>query len=102
MTKEANYTDAQVARMREFTEIDAGVAQMLADEFGKNVKSVIAKAVREGLYKAKQRVSKTGEAIERKEAIVAEIASLVGANMDGLEKASKLALQAIRTRLKAA
>lgn len=101
-TKETNYTEAQVARMHEFEFIDANIAKMLAAEFNKNEKSVIAKAVRENLYRAKQRTTKSGEAIERKEAIVAEIGQLVGANMEGLEKASKEALKAIRASLRAA
>ena len=88
-----NYTEAQEDRMAEFDVIDAATAQELADEFGKNVKSVIAKAVRMGLYKAKERTSKTGGKIETKEEIVAEISELVGKSLDGLEKAPKLVLQ---------
>ena len=96
-----NYTEAQEARMAEFDFIDAAIAQELADEFGKNVKSVIAKAVRMGIYKAKERTSKTGGKIETKEEIVAEISELVGKSLDGLEKASKQALIAIRAKLSA-
>ena len=96
-----NYTEAQEARMAEFEVIDAATAQELADEFGKNVKSVIAKAVRMGLYKAKERTSKTGGKIETKEEIVADISTLVGKSLDGLEKASKQALIAIRAKLTA-
>ena len=99
--KTPNYTAEQEARMREFTVINGETAQMLADEFGKDVRSVRAKAVRLGLYQAKARVSKTGEPVERKEAIVAEIAALVGRNMEGLEKAPKEALKAIRAALAA-
>lgn len=103
MTKEVakNYTEAQEARMAEIGVIDAAVAQELADEFGKNVKSVIAKAVRMGIYKAKERTSKTGGKIETKEEIVADISELVGKSLDGLEKASKQALIAIRAKLSA-
>lgn len=103
MTKEVvkNYTEAQEARMATFKFIDAAIAQELADEFGKNVKSVIAKAVRMGLYKSKERVSKTGGKIESKEAIVADIAAIVGKNLEGLEKAPKLVLQELRAKLSA-
>ena len=94
-----NYTEAQEARMAEFDVIDAATAQELADEFGKNVKSVIAKAVRMGLYKAKERTSKTGGKIESKEQIVADIAAIVGKSLDGLEKAPKLVLQELRAKL---
>lgn len=103
MTKEItkNYTDAQEARLAEFSVITSETAEMLAQEFGKDVKSVRAKAVRMGIYQGKTRVSKTGGPIERKEAIVAEIAALVGYNMEGLEKAPKQALVALRTALSA-
>jgi hypothetical protein len=108
MTKqtEKNYTEAQEARIQELADELGGMigndeAMELADEFGKDVRSVRAKAVRMGVYKAKARVSKTGGKIESKEEIVAEIAELVGANLDGLEKASKQALIAIRAKLAA-
>jgi hypothetical protein len=54
-----------------------------------------------GLYKAQAKVSKTGGKIESKEAIVSDIASIIGKNLDGLEKAPKLALQIIREKLSA-
>jgi hypothetical protein len=96
-----NYTEAQEARMAEFEFIDAAIAKELADEFGKNQKSVIAKAVRMGIYKAKEKTSKTGGKIESKEQIVADIATLVGTSLTGLEKASKQSLLAIRDKLAA-
>lgn len=103
MSKEVtkNYTEAQEARMSEFEFIDSAIANELAIEFNKNPKSVIAKAVRMGLYKAKEKTSKSGGKIESKEQIVADIAELVGKNLDGLEKASKQALIAIRAKLAA-
>lgn len=103
MTKEVtkNYTEAQEARIAEFDVIDNDIAIDLAAEFGKDVRSVRAKAVRMGLYKAKAKVSKTGGKIESKEAIVADIVTLVGKNLDGLEKAPKQVLVALRTRLSA-
>lgn len=96
-----NYTEAQEARMATFEFIDAAIAAELATEFGKNQKSVIAKAVRMGIYKAKEKTSKTGGKIESKEQIVADIAALVGQSLEGLEKAPKLVLQELRTRLRA-
>lgn len=103
MTKETvkNYTAEQEARLAEFDVITSETAEMLAQEFGKDVKSVRAKAVRMGVYQGKARVSKTGGPIERKEAIVADIAALVGYNMEGLEKAPKQALVALRKALSA-
>ena len=100
-TTEKNYTEAQEARLAEFDVIDNDTALMLADEFGKDVRSVRAKAVRMGLYKAKEKTSKNGGKIESKEAIVADIAAIVGKNLDGLEKAPKTVLQALRAKLSA-
>ena len=103
MTKEVtkNYTEAQEARLAEFDVIDNDTAIELAAELGKDVRSIRAKAVRMGLYKAKDKVSKSGGKIESKEAIVADIAALVGKNLDGLEKAPKQALIALRAKLSA-
>lgn len=98
-TLEKNYSEAQEARMLEFTEITSETATELAAEFGKNQKSVIAKAVRLGIYKAKE--TKSGAPIERKEQIVADIAKLVQANVEGLEKAPKQVLVALRAKLSA-
>ena len=98
--KTPNYSPSQEARMREFETIDNTVATLLATEFGKSPASVRAKAVRMGLnYVRKAPVTKSGAPVERKEAIVAEIASLVSGNLEGLDKAPKAALQALRNAL---
>lgn len=99
MEKVKNYTDAQEARLAGFDVITPETALILAAEFGKDVKSVRAKAVRMGVYRAPVKAGKSGLPIERKEAIVAEIAALVGFNMEGLEKAPKQALIALRSAL---
>jgi len=103
MTKEVtkNYTEAQEAELMAAGIIDNEAALEFAAKFNKDVKSVRAKAVRMGIYKAKEKVSKTGGKIESKEAIVADIAAIVGRNLDGLEKASKQSLIAIRAKLAA-
>lgn len=103
MTKEVvkNYTEAQEAELMAAGEIDNDLALEFAAKFGKDVRSIRAKAVRMGIYKAKERVSKTGGKIESKEQIVADIAAIVGKNLDGLEKASKQSLIAIRAKLSA-
>lgn len=101
MEANKNYTEAQEARMAQFEFIDAAIAQELADEFGKGQKSVVAKAVRMGIYRAKAKASKTGGKVESKEQIVADIAAIVGKSLDGLEKAPKLVLQELRARLSA-
>jgi hypothetical protein len=101
MAKQAvsKYTVQMEARIRAEAPLNQAKATALAAEFGEKftARSVIAKAVRmEVPYERKVAVTKAGAPIERKEAIVAEIASMVGANLDGLEKAPKGALQALR------
>lgn len=99
---EKNYSEAQETVMASFSVIDNATALELAAQFGKDVKSVRAKAVRMGLYKRQEKVTKTGAKVEAKEMIVAEIAAISGiaiATLDGLDKAPKAALQAIRQAL---
>jgi hypothetical protein len=103
MTKEVtkNYSEVQEAEMLAAGTIDNDAAIEFAAKFGKDVRSIRAKAVRMGIYKAKDKVSKTGGKIESKEAIVADIAAIVGKNLDGLEKAPKLVLVELRSKLSA-
>ena len=96
-----NYSPEQEQVMLAAGVIDNAKALELAAKFGKDVKSVRAKAVRMGIYKAAEKKSKSGGAVESKEKIAADIALLVGKNMEGLEKAPKLALQQIRAKLSA-
>ena len=101
----SKYTPAMEARIREeATPLDQAKAEALAVEFGSGFtgKSVVAKAIRMGVpYARKQPTTKTGAPVERKEGLVAEIAQVVSGNLDGLEKAPKAALQAIRDHLAA-
>ena len=100
-TVEKNYSEAQETEMLAAGIIDNAKALDFAAKFGKDVRSIRAKAVRMGIYKAAEKVSKTGGKIESKEEIALDIAKIVGKNMDGLEKAPKLVLQIIRTKLSA-
>lgn len=98
---EKNYSEAQEAVLLAAGVIDNAKAMELAVQLNKDVRSIRAKATRMGIYKAQAKVSKTGGKIESKEKIAADISALVGKNLDGLEKAPKLALQIIRERLAA-
>jgi hypothetical protein len=98
---EKNYNESQEAELMAAGIIDNAKALEFAAKFGKDVRSIRAKAVRMGIYKAAEKVSKTGGKIESKDEIAADIAKLVGKNMDGLEKAPKLVLQILRTKLSA-
>jgi len=98
---EKNYSDSQESELLAAGVIDNAKALEFAARFGKDVRSIRAKAVRMGIYKAQAKVSKTGGKVESKEAIAADIAAIVGKDMTGLEKAPKLALQIIRQKLSA-
>jgi hypothetical protein len=100
-TENVNYTAEMVATLEAAAPITNEVAVRLAEVLGKDVRSVRAKASRMGIYVKAEKTAKNGDPIERKEAIVADIADLVGANMEGLEKAPKAALVRIRTALSA-
>lgn len=96
-----NYSEAQEAELAAAGIIDNAKALEFAAKFGKDVRSIRAKAVRMGIYKAAEKVSKTGGKIESKEKIVEDISEIVGKSLDGLEKAPKLVLQILRDRLSA-
>ena len=98
---EKNYSEAQEKIMADCGVIDNTKALELASQFKKDVRSIRAKAVRMGIYKAAEKVSKSGGKVESKEKIVLDIAKIVGKNMEGLEKAPKLALQILREKLQA-
>ena len=103
-TKAVNYTAEQTAAM-----IAAYVAaptavtvESLALQFGKTVKSVVAKLSREKVYVAKTYVSKTGEAPVKKDSLADKLAEIVGlteAEADSLTKANKTALAKIIAKL---
>ena len=68
MSKMINYTKAQESEIRELSPISYDVAEVLAEKFGKKLRSVIAKACSlDGVvYVARERVAKNGSAIEKK------------------------------------
>ena len=98
----SKYSPAQEQRIRDAAAagpLNQAVAETLAAEFGEGFtgKSVIAKINRMSLpYARKVAVTKTGGKVESKSDIVAEIATFVEGNLDGLDKAPKPALQALR------
>ena len=99
MSKMINYTKAQESEIRELSPISYDVAVVLADRFGKKLRSVIAKACSlEGvIYIPKARVAKNGSAIVRKAEMVESIAKSLATDEDltGLEKATKSSLDAL-------
>lgn len=101
--KAINYTPEQTVSM--VADYQSGVAvEAIAAALGKTTRSVIAKLSREGVYKAKEYVTKKGEAPIKKDALASELMLLVGlteAEADSLGKANKTALNKILAIVKA-
>ena len=99
MSKMINYTKAQESEIRELSPISYDVALVLAERFGKNLRSVIAKACSlDGVvYVARERVTKNGSQVVRKAEMVESIAKSLATDEDlsGLEKATKSSLDAL-------
>lgn len=101
VTKPVNYTAEQAVKM--VSDYQAGVSvEKIAAELGKTVRSVVAKLSREKVYKKKEYVSKTGEAVQKKDSYADAIGAVLKMNendIDSLTKANKTALKIIFTAL---
>ena len=101
--KTVNYTAEQTAKM--VADYEAGVTvETIATELGKTVRSIVAKLSREKVYKAKTYVSKTGEAVVKKDTVADYIGEALGlseADTESLTKANKTALKMIADFIKA-
>ena len=97
VTRTPNYTDEMVDSMvADYTgNPTKETVATLAKEFNKSTRSIVAKLVREGVYVAQVRVTKTGAPVVRKSEIVAQLQTELGAQagFPSLEKASKADLQ---------
>ena len=91
----SNYTEAMTEKM--IAKYNANptrdTVDMLAEELGKNARSIIAKLSREGVYKAVPRVTKSGEPVVRKAELLVKIQEALGVELPSLVKASKADLQ---------
>ena len=91
-----NYTDEMVSTMVDQYSASPTKAtvEALAETFGKSTRSIIAKLSREGVYVAQPKVTKAGAPIVRKADIIADIASVLGVELEAptLVKASKIDL----------
>ena len=90
--KTVNYTDEMVeAMVADYSDNPTtDTVARLASEYDKSTRSIVAKLVREGVYVAKARVTKTGAPVVRKVDLVAAIQDRMGGiELPTLEKASK-------------
>ena len=96
-TRTPNYTDEMVnAMVADYQDNPTkDTVAKLASEFNKSTRSIVAKLVREGVYQAQPRTTKTGAPVVRKSEIVAQLQVELGAQagFPTLEKASKADLQ---------
>lgn len=104
--KEKAFNQALLVDMRaaaDVAPIDLAKAKELAAKHGEKWRSVVAKAVKDGIrYENKPRVRKDGKPIASKETTVATIEIATGVAdgfYDGLQKATKPALERLRDRL---
>ena len=92
-----NYTPEMTAKV--VADYVAGVSvETIAANVGKSIRSVVAKLSREKVYVAKERTTKTGEAIVKKDATadaIGKALNLSEADVTSLAKANKTALKAI-------
>lgn len=99
--KALNYSPEQTSQM--VADYAAGVTvEAIASALGKSVRSVVAKLSREGVYKKKEYVSKTGEKPVAKDALADLIGAELGlteAEIESLTKANKTALAKILAKV---
>ena len=98
--KVVNYTVEQTAQMVSdyVANPTRETVEKIAVSLGKTVKSVVAKLSREGVYKAKTYVSKTGEKPVKKDSTADAIGKILGLSENdtsSLAKANKTALAAV-------
>ena len=97
VTRTPNYTDEMVnAMVADYVDSpNTDTVAKLASEFNKSTRSIVAKLVREGVYVAKPRVTKTGAPVVRKSELVSQIQGYLGVEVPTLEKASKADLEMV-------
>ena len=99
-TKVPTYTAEQTAELTAAYVANSSqeTVEQFAEKFGKSVRSIVAKLSREGIYKKKEYVSKTGEKPVKKEAMADEFQQIFGlteSEADSITKANKTALKKI-------
>jgi hypothetical protein len=97
--RKVNYTDAQVAEL--IAGYNAGKSlEDLADALGKSVRSVRAKLVREGVYTAPEKTTKTAKVDgPTKKELLNDLEQLVPFAVDGFMGATKEAIASLIAHL---
>lgn len=96
-----SYTEEQTAEI--VAEYEANptreTVDVIAERLDKSVRSVIAKLSSAGVYRTPERVTKTGEPIEKKEELVVQISTWLGIEVPTLVKTGKQDLKTLRDAL---
>ena len=93
MTKTVNYTPEMVREMREMAPLNLEKAKILSPLLERSVRSIIAKAKREGIeYVSVKPVAKRVKGKTKTELVESISKKLGGVSLDGLEKAPAIAL----------
>lgn len=96
--KTVNYTAEQTAVLVSRYVDEKLSVEAIAQEFGKSVRSIVAKLSREGVYQKKEYTTKTGEPVIKKDEHADAIGKALGlseSDTDSLAKANKRALAAV-------
>ena len=91
MAAAKNYTEEMVSTMTEQYTANPTreTVDVLAEQFGKTTRSIIAKLSREGIYKAQPRTTKTGDPVVSKAQYVSAISTHFEVELPTLVKAGK-------------
>lgn len=91
----SNYTEGMIADMLDrYNEVPTReTVDALAEEFNKPARSIIAKLSALGVYQKAERVTKRGEPVVMKAALVAEVQNAIGRELPSLNKMTKVDLQ---------
>lgn len=98
--KVVNYTAEQTAELVEAYKAlpTSATVEALAAKMGKTVRSIVAKLSREGVYQKAERLTKTGQPVQKKDSMADAIGAILGlteAETESLTKANKTALDKI-------
>ena len=87
-----NYTEAQVKALRDASPVTLAVAKQFATDWNKSVKSIVAKSVSMGAYKAAERAERKGAKLTKADLVAAIAKATDAESLAGLEKAPAVAL----------
>ena len=87
-----NYTEAQVKALRDASPVTLAVAKQFAADWNKSVKSIVAKSVSMGAYKAAERAERKGAKLTKADLVAAIAKATDAESLAGLEKAPAVAL----------